>query len=215
MDFFLSLRGHVVSLILVFCMITLGGLGCSKTVAVQDAFPSPLVQALPLDVGLYYDQELLDFSHDDSEDSSKWIVEFGEAHMQLFDQLFKTLFRQVILVDDLPPSASKSENLDAIIAPSIEDIAFATPEDSGFNFYEVSLRYRLALYNPSGELLNAWSVNGYGRSPSRQFKSSQAVSEATTIAMRDAAAQIAIGFQTRPEVQDLLDQIGNGYRTTP
>ena len=207
-------RRHAVSFTFILVAIAFSGFGCSKTVPVRDAFPSPLIEALPLDVGLFYDQELLDFSHENNASSSKWIVEFGSAHTELFDQLFKTLFRHVVLVEEIPSPTSESEDVDAIIAPSIEDIAFATPDFSGLDFYEVSLRYRVALYRPSGELINAWSINGYGRSPSRHFNSSQSVSEATTIAMRDAAAQLAIGFQARPEVKDLLGQKLNGYRTT-
>lgn len=213
--FFQGSRFPLLVFSLVLCLSFPFGSGCTKTVSINDTFPAPLIEALSLTVGVYYDQALLDFAHVDTAEDSKWVVEFGSAHKRLFDQLFRTLFRQVVAVEGKPFPPPKSAHVDAIIIPSFEDIAFVTPENSGVDFYEVSLRYRVALHRPSGALIDAWSVNGYGRHPYSKFNSSRSVSEATTLAMRDAAAQIAIEFQSRPEVKDLLVEKRSLQKTTP
>ena len=98
--------------------------------------------------------------------------------------------------------------VDGIIAPSIEKVQFAIPDMTGGDFYEVWIRYKLTLFDAGGNALGEWPLTGYGKANERNFgqlgKQTPALYEATTWALRDAAAELAVQFKDQVEVQDWL-----------
>ena len=191
---------------LLLCAISLVWVGCTKAVRVDGELPTPVIEPLPLQVGIYYDKVLREYRHTEKAvGGSTYVVELGPAHLQLFDKLFETMFKRVVPITELPRSSQgRSSALDMILEPVIEEYAFVTPSQNGSDYYEVSIRYRMSLYLPSGKFVTAWPVTGYGKSAGKAFGGGQSISEATTSAMRDAAAVTAIELKDKPEVKLLL-----------
>jgi hypothetical protein len=117
------------------------------------------------------------------------------------------MFEQAVPVKNDPTSPAGFTGLDAVIEPTIETYQFLSPAALDSKFYEASIEYRISLYTPNGELITDWPVTGHGRSYSRFWGAGQSLGEATTIAMRDAAAAMIINFKHRPSVRKWLLRI--------
>lgn len=104
-----------------------------------------------------------------------------------------------------------------IIAPSIEEVQFAIPDQTGGDFYEVWIRYKLTLFDAGGNNLGELPLIGYGKANERNFsqlgQQTPALHEATTWALRNAAAELSIRFRDKTEVQNWLATIGIAPRT--
>ena len=193
--------------------------GCTKVVPIDSAFPSPVIESLPLVIGVHYDEAFRTYVHTEvTLDGGTWVIELGSANVALYDHLFESMFEHVVPVTAFSPESEGTRSVDAIITPQVEGVTFVTPffvtrqtpGPTGATFVEVSIRYRITLYSPRGEFLSSWALEGYGRSHSKLFKTALPVEEATTLAMRDAAALVAIEFEQKPEVKALLSAKGIG-----
>ena len=85
--------------LLLLCL-TLLGAGCgSKHVIVEGNFPSPLLDPLPLTLGVIYpaafaEHEFFDEAKGMAE--SDWLVKTGAAQVQFWDTLFDGMFANVV-----------------------------------------------------------------------------------------------------------------------
>ncbi len=179
--------------------------GCTTVVPVQTSFPSPVVEPLPVDVGVYYDRAFR--RHKYRQEGDKWIVPIGPASVALFNRVFAAMFEQATPVGKRLGALEGSSELDALIVPSVEDYELLTPAESGSKFYQVSIEYGMRLYDADGELIANWPISGHGRSRYKFLAAHQSLAEATTIAMRDAAASMIINFRHRPWVKHWLSQV--------
>lgn len=190
--------------------------GCTKVVPIDSAFPSPIIESLPLVIGIHYDEAFRTYVHEEEAlEGGTWVIELGSANVALYDHLFNSMFEHVTPVTEFPPESGEARGVDAIIKPQVEGFTFVTPGPTGSTFVEVSIRYRFTLYSPRGEFLSSWALEGYGRSHSRLFKAALPLEEATTLAMRDAAAVVAIEFKHKPEVKALLRAKRTGTGSAP
>lgn len=105
-----------------------------------------------------------------------------------------------------------SPAVDGVIAPSIEEVQFAIPDQTGGDFYEVWIRYRLTLFDAGGNNLGELPLIGYGKANERNFgqlgQRTPALHEATIWALRGAAAELSLRFRDQAQVQDWLAAIG-------
>lgn len=180
--------------------------GCANTVSISGSVPSPLVEPIPLGVGVHYEQALRGYTHDteEADDGGIWNIRLGESQIRLFDKLFQALFREAVPVENVQAGALLP-GIDLVIKPSIESYSFQTPWGTNSKFYEVDIHYNLAFYTPEGELITHWPIAGHGRSRSQLLSSDKPLEEATIAAMRDAAALVVIELPEKLDVQGLLD----------
>ena len=81
--------------------------GCSQSLTIPDRVPEPLVQALPLRVGLYYTPVFSSYHHTEHEKGkAAWDVELGPANVDLFNQLGSRMFRDTAQVCKLPTAGT-------------------------------------------------------------------------------------------------------------
>jgi len=187
-------------------LLTAGLLGaCAQSVVVKTDFPKPLVEPLPLKVGLHYDSALTDYSYtEDLPSDVTWSFTLGDVNTKLFDGAFTALFEKTIQVDDTGGTGDPYDGLNAVIEPILEAFEFSLPRQSRSEQYSVWIRYRLNVYTPDGTLITGWPISAYGQSDSRAFGKSDAMEQAAINALRDAFASIILGFAKEPQIKAAL-----------
>ena len=188
--------------------ILLAGLaaGCSSSVAFQaPAIPAPLVEKIPMSVGLRMPGNFEHFIHEEMVfGREEWSIDLGRSNAALFEQLFSHMFAGVKVL-----SANDDPNLfplDALIETSIDAFEFSTPEQSNTESFAVWIRYRLKVYDREGKLLSEWPVSAYGKSQTTTMGKSQALQRAAVLAMRDAAALMVMKFDEETQISTLINK---------
>lgn len=168
--------------------------GCGDVeVATDVEFPKPLVDELPFAVGVYYSDEFRKYVHTEDRWGVEWKVQLGQFHVRMGDKLFDAAFRDSVTVKS-PTDVPADRQVRAVIEPRIEQYSFITPRDTGAKYYAVTIRYRLNVYAPDGQLADSLTFTGYGSSPSSGVTSTNPMILATKAAMRDAAAKFLVQF---------------------
>lgn len=177
--------------------------GCGGVqIKAEDHVPPPLVDELPLRAGVFYSPDFRTFTHREERWGTKWEVALGGAHVTKLDRLLQAMFPKLVQVPDLakPPAPP----LDLILEPRFEEYSFVTPRDAGAEYYAVTIKYRLNLYDGQARLLDSLVYTGYGNTPASGLSTEKPLLEATERAMRDAGAKFATEFAAQGTVQKLL-----------
>ncbi|MCY4344549.1 MAG: hypothetical protein OXE83_13370 [Gammaproteobacteria bacterium] len=184
--------------------LAVSALGCAGAkVAVPTAFPVPQVMKVSLPVGLYLDEALLSYVHQESlEGQGDWEIELGSAQRPMFDNLLSGLFIGHRPVERLGAS---HDDIAGVLAPAIEELQFSTPEQTRSEYYEVWIRYRFELHANDGEELGQWNLTAYGKAHQQNHAgASAALQSAALVACRDAMAFFTQQFRKEPVVQSWL-----------
>lgn len=183
--------------------------GCTSAVVVESEFPTPLVQTLPVSIGLYYDPELRDFIHAEAlPRSSTWTIDLGDANLAMLNPLYGTMFAATQELSD-PGPAGRPAGIDGVLSSTLQQFQFDVPRSSRDEFVEVWLQYKLELQKPDGELVIEWEAIGYGKAEIDGNRE-DAVHRASIVAMREAGAVIATRFAEQPPVADWVEDVING-----
>lgn len=178
--------------------------GCASAVVVESEFPVPLVDAVPVSMGLYYEPQLRDFIHAEAlPRSSTWTIDLGDANLAMLEPLFGTLFQSTREVDVLPPPPNEAAGLDGVLSSALQQFQFDVPRSNRDEFVEVWLQYRLELVEPNGDVVFEWEVPGYGKAEIEGNRE-DAVHRASIVAMREAGAVISTKFTQQPAVSAWL-----------
>lgn len=190
--------------IIVTTIVALTGCG-GASVTVPVNFPVPLVEKLPLNMGVYLNPELLSYVHDEKlESSGSWSINLGVAQRPMFASLVTGMFGGLEFVSD--PEAPAS-NIDAVLVPNIEEVQFAIPSQTRSDYYEVWIRYQFKLYSGDGDLLADWPLTAYGKANQRNYgmqTDQPGLQAAALAACRDAMAFFTIQFHAVPQIKDWL-----------
>lgn len=180
--------------------------GCVSSVVVESDFPTPLVQPLPVSVGLVFDEDLVNFVHvEDLPQQSAWTIDLGDANLAMLAPLFASMFIETREVDDVPVEAIE---LDGVLGTQLERFEFDVPMGERDEFVEVWLQYLLTLYEPDGSIVTEWPVTGYGKAE-LTGRSEDAVNRAAIVAMREVGAAISTQFAEQPDVSYWLQERQN------
>lgn len=187
----------------------LGLTACTSAVVVESEFPTPLIETLPVSVGLFYEDQLRDFIHVEAlPRSATWTIDLGDANIAMLNPVFGTMFRTTRELDSLPPTPADAAVVDAVLSSSIDQFQFDVPRSTRDEFVEVWLQYRIQLLDADGGLIIDWEVPGYGKAEVDSTRE-DAVHRAAIIAMREAGARIATEFTQQQPVQDWLEDVQN------
>ena len=186
--------------------------GCSTQVIVEAKFPTPLVEPLPVSVGILIPEELYNYIYtEDVPEQSLWTIALGDANVAMLQPLFKRMFRDTRSVDTVP-AGSAPAGLDGVLKPTIAKFEFDVPVGQRDKFVEVWIQYQLSLYDADGRSVIDWAVSGYGKSELMRNRQ-DAVQKAAIVAMREAGATISTKFADQPQVKSWLGE--KGHATTP
>ena len=179
-------------------------------VDVKGNFPAPLMEPLPLSIGIWYPEEFAnhEFSEEaKSREESGWIVKTGEAQVQMWDALFDGMFYQLVHMKGEPGPGQMNQVVDAVLVPHVEELQYAIPAHTSVKVYEIWMRYRFQMMTTGGEQIAEWTMTSYGKTPTAFMQSDEgAVNLAAVMALRDAGANFATNFTRGPEVQDWLQE---------
>ncbi len=202
--------------------ILLSACGANEVV-VKGQFPQPVLEKLPVTLGVYYDPEFRAhefFDRSTTRGESDWIVRTGDAQTQMYDTLLGGMFERVVYLNELPRedrlAGVEELKVDAILVPHVDELQYSIPRHTKINVFEIWMRYRYELYSPSGAVLADWTMTSYGKTPTAFLRSAEAaVNLAAIVALRDAGANFAVNFTSVPEVQQWLEQTETPEGVTP
>ncbi len=187
--------------------------GCSSSVIVQSNFPSPLVEALPVRMGIILDQELYNYIYtEEIPEQSVWTIALGDANVAMLEPLFAKMFAETRKVEAVPLAAGDGQ-LDGVLHTKLDKFEFDVPVGERDEFVEVWMQYQLTLYEPDGQTVVSWPVSGYGKSELTRNRE-DAVQRAAVVAMREVGANIATKFSAQPQVSYWLGEKENGATAT-
>jgi len=181
----------------------LAGCGGIK-VEPKQQLPPPLIDQLPVTVAVYYPAEFRSYVHQEERYQVKYSVNLGPAHVVKLQRLLQAMFARVVEVDDPARAVEVDPSVVMVLEPRFEDYAFLTPRDMAGDYFTVTIRYRLNLFNPRGERVDGYVFTGYGREKSILLSNTEPLVLATQRAMRDAGAKIAVELTSQESVKRLL-----------
>lgn len=180
----------------------LTGCGGGRMTLETPTFPTPLVDQIPVSVGLRLSPDMYRFAHEEQVFGKEtWSVDFGDANARLFRQLFGHLFTNVteIKAEDDPTELP----IDALVETSIDAFEFSVPEQTSSNSFAVWIRYRVKVYDKRGDMIANWPVSAYGKSESSALGGTDALERAALLAMRDAAALMIMKLDAETGISSL------------
>jgi hypothetical protein len=188
--------------------------GCGGSqVIVESDFPTPLIEPLPVSMGIIIPDELYNFIYtEDIPDQSLWTIALGDANVAMLEPLFKRMFRDTREVESLA-LVNGDGTLDGVIEPKLEKFEFDVPNGERDEFVEVWLQYQITVYEPDGGTVIQWPVSGYGKSELLR-DAEDAVQRAAVVAMREAGATISTKFSEQPQVKQWLGGKGHAAPVT-
>lgn len=193
---------NISSLALLAALVT----GCASSVVVETDFPTPLVEPLPVRMGVIFPEELYNFIHSESiPQQSTWTIDLGDANIAMLEPLFNSMFAETLNVGDVPVGQAEMGRVDGVLRPVLEKFEFDVPIGERDEFVEVWMQYKLTLYKPTGEVVTEWPVSGYGKAE-LDGKREAAVQRAAIVAMREVGAAISTQFAAQPDVNFWLEE---------
>ena len=182
--------------------------GCTgANVVVNTVVPSPLVDPIPMRVGLFFDESLKGYVHEETlEDHGNFRIELGTTQLPVFERVFDAMFEETVAL----ASMEASDGVAAVIVPVFEELQFSIPAQTRGQFFEVWIKYRIDVYDDAGELVASWPLPAYGKSNERNFgfmedSKGSGLTEASVWALRDAAARLSLYFSRVAEVAELIE----------
>ncbi len=192
----------------VLVVLFLSACGANQVV-VEGKFPTPLMTALPLTIGVWYPDEFRGHEFTDMAKNpreSSWVVKTGEAQVQMWDALLGGMFQRFEQMRAAPQPDVLNQAVDAVLIPHIAELQYAIPTQTHVKVYEIWMRYRFELVTVEGEPIAEWTMTAYGKTPSAFLQSdTKAVNLAAVMALRDAGANFVTGFTRVPELNDWLN----------
>lgn len=185
----------------VAALLVLAGCG-SVEIAPEPIIPKPIVRQLPVKAAVLVTGDQRGFRHVETRSGVAWQVALGAGHQRLAREVFGALFADVRFLDDAD-AARGATDLAAIFEPRMEQYSFATANETGGDYYAVTIRYRINVYAQGLKLVDSYTITGYGNNRDQAMSSSKPLEGATRAAMRDAAAKFLVQFPQQPIGQQL------------
>lgn len=184
--------------------------GCSETVFVEAPAVEPVIEPLPVSVAVYYPDALRNHSctGDNGYIAFSWTFALGPPSVELFDHLFEAMFENVETVDAGPENGRDGGGKDLIeLQLAMFNGCEARWPIVGTTVVEIA--YKAIVWSAEGTEIAQWE--GRGRAgPGDDLGQYAAVSEVsylaalTRVAMRRAAADFIVTFETEPSIRASL-----------
>ena len=175
--------------------------GCSTSAQVQidSSFPTVVSKPKAVRAAIVFNDDFKTYVATPNRTTS---IDLGSAQTELLSNAFAGLFRDVEFVST---AADVTLENALVITPSVQEVQVSTPSDTYLNVYEVWIKYSLDIQTASGDQVDSWFMPAYGKTPdSFMLSKTNAIEEATIIALRDAGAKLMLDFYRIPSVYNWL-----------
>ena len=202
MNHFVLIKFYACKLVVV-CLVLMVG-GCKTVLNVQGNFPTPVIDTMPLSVGLIVNKDFVGYSYiEKDEDRSEWDISFGEAQVKLIEVVLDAMFTKTTRLTEF--TASSDNSIDLYIRPSIEKFQYNIPDETRGKMFSVWLKYNFQVFDHQENIIADWILTAYGKTPSSSFTTDEsALNDAMVIALRDLGAGLALNFRNVPEINRWL-----------
>ena len=186
----------VCALVLISLLVS----ACATHVEVDGKFPAALTHKLPLRSVVVFDEAFANYRFESTE-GPEVSISVGQIQVELFTGLADSLFQYSATMTQMPTNPTT----DLIVVPNVEDVQISMPNQSQLKVFEVWIKYNVQVFEDTGEPIADWIMTAYGKTPTRFLKSdTEALQQASMVAMRDAGAHFITGFARVPEIQQWL-----------
>lgn len=180
----------------------------AREVVVTGSFPPPLLEPIPLSIGVWYPEEFSGhefFDEAKGRAESDWLVRTGEAQVEMWDGLLAGMFERFEHMDGKPAPQQMNPAVDAVLIPRVQELQYAIPAHTNIKVYEIWMRYGFELVTVNGDPIAEWTMTAYGKTPTAFLQSDEAaVNLAAVVALRDAGAHFITTFPKVPEVSQWM-----------
>jgi hypothetical protein len=186
---------------LIALMIILSACSSTAQVRVAPVFPAVLAEPRDIQAAVVFDEGFKTYV---AKPNANITIDLGSAQVDLLNKAFRGLLRQV---ETIASRDQVSPGTELVIIPSVREVQVSTPSDSYLNVYEVWIKYNLDIETFDGDPVDSWFMPAYGRTPnSFMLSRTEAIEEATIVALRDAGAKLLLDFYRIPSVYGWFQQ---------
>ena len=183
---------------LIFLTLIVFVSGCtSQSITISTSVPPPLVISNS-------DLRVVSFFNDSEElekTDNSWEINFQDTQRKIFTIVLNAFFDNNNISDTFDNISDTSADL--IIGFNLESFEFLTPQIASSDKYSVWIKYKLNLYDQNKDLIQSWSITGYGEQLTGAFKGNDAILNAINLALRDVGANLTIKLEN--DMQELLN----------
>lgn len=179
---------------------------CKSTLDVRGDFPSPVINKMPLSIGLVLMPDFTEYQYiETGKDRDEWEISLGDAQVKLFNVVFNAMFDDVIQAENLELISRSNNPLDLFLQPSLDSFQYNVPNETKGKMFEVWLKYNVKIFDNRQALIADWILTAYGKTPTAFLQSKeQALNQAMVIALRDLGASLSLRFAQVPEINQWL-----------
>ncbi len=183
--------------------------GCTSFVhgVTTPTLPVPVVQTIPLTVGVHYTPQFRD-----AQPAARRFVagseivdvyQLGAPSVAVFDAALRQVFENVIEVTSWPPS-DEPLKVAGVLIPAIPP--------NGVTVYlgqpRIAVEYRIGLYSGSGGEIGSWRVVGISGGFAGEMPALTTIPVWVSEALRSAAAGVVASFFREPQARAWLEANG-------
>ncbi len=178
---------------------------CNITLPPQSFKDPPLFTRINAKVGVHYPGPARTYTYI----SPLFRVKFGQISVSRFDQIFASMFSEIVPVPDWPPWRESGLNVDAVIELREVELEIDLGNDLDQpDLYSVG--YQICLLKPDATVLNCWSpecTQRYQRKPFECLDLSLCARKYLEGAVRDTSARFMLEFQQDPVVHEWANSL--------
>lgn len=190
------------NVILLFLLLfTLAGCSSSTSIVVKNSFPEATLNQLDVKASIVFDDNFKSYI---ATPDAKTKIDIGAAQTQLLTNIFQKMFESVEFVSSTDAVSDDSE---IVLTLAVHDVQVSNPSINYLNVFEVWIKYHLAISTSDAKPIATWSMPAYGKTPdSFLLSKTEAVQDATVVALRDVGANLALDFHRIPALENWLEE---------
>ena len=180
--------------------------GCtSQSITISTSVPVPLVISnSDLRVISYFSDNVNNYlftSEELEKTDNSWEINFEDTQKNIFTIILNSFFDNNSITDSFDNISDNSADL--IMGFNLESFEFLTPQIASNNKYSIWIKYKINIYDQNKDLIQTWTITGYGEQLTESFEGNDAILNAINIALRDVGANLTIKLEK--DMQELLN----------
>lgn len=193
---------------LIFLNLIMFVSGCtSQSITISTSIPSPLVISnSDIRVVSFFNNNVNNYQFKSEvleKTDNSWEINFQDTQKNIFTIILNSFFDNYNISDNFDDISDTSADL--IIGFNLESFELLTPQIASNDKYSIWIKYKINIYDQKKDLIQNWSITGYGEQLTGAFKGNDAILNAISLALRDVGANLTIKLES--DMQELLNLV--------